>query len=210
MTGSSRGPAPGVTAGDVNQGGEEGRAQPSQAVRCPLEGATRHRQVGEQQVCILTRSSLFTTFCVVRTGNNAASQAGSVTFQSPGLLGAYRHVMASPSCRRLRWWGRAPAIGSTAASTHSCGQSQSAMDTPRTSGQKQYTASGSWRCEASPTGAHHWLIGEQGQKLSAGACKYCDEQRDHANSQEYSAWHYIRGLSRVGNGARRGLKRSTE
>jgi len=42
----------------------------------------------------------------------------------------------------------------------------------------EYYQRGLWRCPASPTGAHHWLIDAKG----LGQCKYCGEKRQFAGS----------------------------
>ena len=40
----------------------------------------------------------------------------------------------------------------------------------------QYYEKGLWRCHASPSGAHHWII----DALGRGECKYCGEKRGFA------------------------------
>ena len=42
----------------------------------------------------------------------------------------------------------------------------------------QYCESGLWRCFASPSGAHHWVIDARG----LGQCKYCGERRPFADA----------------------------
>ena len=37
-------------------------------------------------------------------------------------------------------------------------------------------------CKKSPTGSHYWQIGSPGGELSAGVCRYCNEQRPFANT----------------------------
>ena len=37
---------------------------------------------------------------------------------------------------------------------------------------KEYIDSGSWKCDKSPSGAHHWIINEDQME-----CKYCKENR---------------------------------
>jgi hypothetical protein len=41
---------------------------------------------------------------------------------------------------------------------------------------RSYLQSGMWRCACSPSGAHHWLVGDKG----VGKCKYCGEERQFA------------------------------
>ena len=41
----------------------------------------------------------------------------------------------------------------------------------------EYLANGQWKCRKSPTGAHYWLIVNQGM-----TCKYCSEHRPFEKS----------------------------
>lgn len=38
---------------------------------------------------------------------------------------------------------------------------------------KAYVDKGDWRCESSPTLAHHWILNTQGK----GKCKHCGAER---------------------------------
>ena len=40
---------------------------------------------------------------------------------------------------------------------------------------EKYKKSGVWKCEASPTGAHHWIIDKNGHTQY---CIYCNETKD--------------------------------
>jgi hypothetical protein len=45
------------------------------------------------------------------------------------------------------------------------------------SGEKEYVASGSWKCDKSPSGAHHWII-EHNQMT----CRHCNNSRQITNT----------------------------
>lgn len=42
-------------------------------------------------------------------------------------------------------------------------------------GYTNYMKQGNWRCEDSPSGAHHWTIDSQGE----GECRYCHKKYDY-------------------------------
>lgn len=44
------------------------------------------------------------------------------------------------------------------------------------------------KCVLSPTGAHHWMIGEKG----LGHCKYCDEGRRFVLGWDDKGYHTFR------------------
>jgi hypothetical protein len=41
-----------------------------------------------------------------------------------------------------------------------------------TSDNKEYISSDRWKCEKSPTGAHHWIV-----HTYEATCKYCDQSK---------------------------------
>lgn len=50
------------------------------------------------------------------------------------------------------------------------------------------------KCEDSPTGAHHWLIGKDG----LGYCKYCGEDREFKTAWPPNDEHPYRQPTREG------------
>jgi hypothetical protein len=52
----------------------------------------------------------------------------------------------------------------------------------------RYYEKGLWRCHASPSGAHHWIIDTLGQ----GECKYCREKRGFVEPAGNGWWEMPR------------------
>jgi hypothetical protein len=42
----------------------------------------------------------------------------------------------------------------------------------KSSGDKEYLISGRWKCEKSPSGAHHWMVARYEM-----TCRYCNDNR---------------------------------
>jgi hypothetical protein len=43
----------------------------------------------------------------------------------------------------------------------------------KASGDKEYLASGRWKCEKSPSGAHHWVV--QSYEMT---CRFCNDIKE--------------------------------